>query len=43
MGLAKGKAKAQLQLNLVKDVKGNKKGSHRYVSSKRKSRGKEGL
>ena len=30
------KAKAQLELNLARDTKNNKKGFHRYVSQKRK-------
>ncbi|GAB0206434.1 mitochondrial enolase superfamily member 1 [Grus japonensis] len=32
------KAKAQLELNLAKDVKDNKKGFFKYISSKRKTR-----
>ena len=31
------KAKALLKLNLVKDVKANKKGFYRYISSNRKA------
>jgi len=30
------KAKAQLELNLARDAKNNKKGFYRYVSQKRK-------
>jgi len=33
-----GKAKAHLELNLTGDVKDNKKGFFKYISSKRKSR-----
>ncbi|PKU39968.1 hypothetical protein llap_9736 [Limosa lapponica baueri] len=32
------KAKAQAELNLARDVKGNKQSFHRYVSDKRKTR-----
>jgi len=32
------RAKAHLELNLARDVKNNKKGCFRYISSKRKSR-----
>ncbi|KAK4811175.1 hypothetical protein QYF61_019806 [Mycteria americana] len=32
------KAKAQLELNLARDVKGNKKGFYKYISSKRNTR-----
>jgi len=31
-------AKANLELNLVRDVKGNKKGFYKYINSKRKTR-----
>ena len=31
-------SQTQLEFNLVKDVKGNKKGFYNYVSSKRKTR-----
>lgn len=37
------KAKAHLELNLTRDVKGNKKGSYRYQSSKRTTRRNVGL
>ncbi|GAB0207970.1 mitochondrial enolase superfamily member 1 [Grus japonensis] len=37
------KAKASLELNLAKDVKDNKKGFFKYISSKRKSRENVGL
>ncbi|KFQ63779.1 hypothetical protein N334_06073, partial [Pelecanus crispus] len=33
-----GKAKAQLELNLARDVKNNRKGFYRYVSQKRKAK-----
>lgn len=33
------KAKADLEFNLVRDVRGNKKGFYRYINSKRKVRG----
>lgn len=36
-------AKAHLQLNLAKDVKGSKKGSYNHISSESKSKEKEGL
>lgn len=32
------KVKAHLELNLVRDVKGNKKELYKYISSKRKAR-----
>ena len=32
------KAKADLELNLAKDVKGNRKGFYKYINSKRKTR-----
>lgn len=32
------KAKAHFKLNLVRDMKGNKKGFHQYTSSKRRTR-----
>ena len=34
------KAKAHLELNLVREVKDNKKGFFKYVSSERKTQGK---
>ncbi|GAB0205276.1 mitochondrial enolase superfamily member 1 [Grus japonensis] len=37
------KAKAQLELNLAKDVKDNKKGFFKYLSSKRETRENVGL
>jgi len=37
-GDAMRKAKAHLELNLARDVKDNKKGFSKYISSKRKSR-----
>jgi len=36
------KAKVHLELNMVRDVKDNKKGFFNYISSKRKTRGKVG-
>jgi len=32
------KAKADLELNLAKDMKGNRKGLYKYINSKRKTR-----
>jgi len=37
------KAKAHLELNLTRDVKDNKKGFFKYISSKRKTRENVGL
>lgn len=36
---ADGKAKTHLELDLARDMKGDKKGIYRYISSKRKTRG----
>jgi len=38
-----GKLKAHLELNLVRDVKGNKKGFFKYIGDKRKAREKVSL
>jgi len=36
-------AKAHLQLNMLRDMKGKKEGFYRSISSKRKTRGNTGL
>jgi len=38
-----GKNKVCLELNSVRDMKGNKKGFYRYISSQRKSKGNKNL
>ena len=42
-GIRSGKPKhTHLELNLVRDIKANKKGFYRYISSKRRTKGNTG-